>query len=197
MLKILCAGVLMFAVSTAGDLGFPDAAQQAPAPAAEPQLAPPVPDETAQALVGRLDLERYKATIKGLTQFGDRRQGTARNRAALDWIEAQLKSYGCTNTERLRYQFGEEGVHRVAPAAVNDSNAPHFNVGGARARGFSRPTGVNTDPGAQPDAMLRALDTPAAVPGPREEVYCTKIGTTHPNEMYIVAAHMDGIGFGE
>ncbi|MGC2530897.1 MAG: hypothetical protein WA639_24385, partial [Candidatus Acidiferrum sp.] len=27
-------------------------------------------------LVGRLDLERYKATIKGLTEFGDRRQGT-------------------------------------------------------------------------------------------------------------------------
>ena len=50
---------------------------------------------------------------------------------------------------------------------------------------------------AQPDARVRALDTPPAVPGPREEVYCTKIGTGHPNEMYIVSAHMDGIGFGE
>jgi hypothetical protein len=28
-------------------------------------------------------------------------------------------------------------------------------------------------------------------------VFCTKIGTTHPEEMYIVGAHMDGIGFGE
>src|SRR5688500_16287789 len=28
---------------------------------------------TIRTLVGRLDLERYKATIKGLTQFGDRR----------------------------------------------------------------------------------------------------------------------------
>ena len=44
---------------------------------------------------------------------------------------------------------------------------------------------------------LRALDTPPAVPGERQEVYCTKIGTTHPDEMYIVAAHMDGIGWGE
>ena len=52
-------------------------------------------------MVGRLDLEKYKATIKGLTQFGDRRQGTERNRDAVDWIEAQLKSYGCTNTERI------------------------------------------------------------------------------------------------
>jgi hypothetical protein len=28
-------------------------------------------------------------------------------------------------------------------------------------------------------------------------VYCTKVGTTHPNEMYIVGGHMDGIGWGE
>src|SRR6187551_195479 len=56
------------------------------------------------AMVGRLDLAKYKATIKGLTQFGDRRQGTDRNRAAIDWIETQLKSYGCP-TERLRYTY--------------------------------------------------------------------------------------------
>ena len=42
-------------------------AQQTPAP------APPA--DPIRTLVGRLDLERYKATIKGLTQFGDRRQG--------------------------------------------------------------------------------------------------------------------------
>src|SRR5436190_1789008 len=71
---------------------------QAPAPAA-------APDDPIRTLVGKLDLEKYKATIKGLTQFGDRRQGTARNRAALDWIEAQLKSYGCTNTERITYTY--------------------------------------------------------------------------------------------
>jgi hypothetical protein len=48
-----------------------------------------------------------------------------------------------------------------------------------------------------PDEKLRALDTPHSVPGEREEVFCTKIGTVHPNEMYIVSAHMDGIGYGE
>src|SRR3954464_8248598 len=62
-------------------------------------------DDPIRILVGRLDLEHYKNTIKGLTQFGDRRQGTARNRAAVDWIEAQLKSYGCTNTQRVVYQY--------------------------------------------------------------------------------------------
>ena len=28
-------------------------------------------------------------------------------------------------------------------------------------------------------------------------MYCTKIGTTHPEEMYIVGGHMDGHGWGE
>src|SRR5882757_6426934 len=96
------------------------------------QAAPVVNRDSIATLVSRLDLERYKATIKGLTQFGDRRQGTARNRAAMDWIETQLKSYGCTNTARVAYEYGAEPVHSVAPAAVNASTAPHFNVGGAR-----------------------------------------------------------------
>ena len=156
----------------------------------------PAADDPALILTKRLDLEKYKATIKGLTRYGDRRQGTQRNRDALDWIEKQLKSYGCTNTERVTYQFGEERTHYVAPAAARPDEV-HFNVGGGRARGYATPTGVNTDPMKQPDAKLRALDTPPAVPGDRQDVYCTKVGSTHPEEMYIVAAHMDGIGWGE
>src|SRR5580692_12905505 len=58
-----------------------------------------------KTLTTRLDLPKYKATIRGLTKFGDRREGTDRNRAAIDWIEAQLKSYGCTNTERIHYEY--------------------------------------------------------------------------------------------
>jgi hypothetical protein len=135
-------------------------------------------------LVERLDLQKYKATIKGLTQFGDRRAGTDRNRAAIDWIEAQLKSYGCTNTERLKYTY---------PLQEPRTNTP----GGGRVRGERRPTGVNNDPMRQPDVRLRELNTQPATNGPREEVYCTKIGTTRAHEMYIVSAHMDGIGWGE
>ena len=41
-------------------------------------------NDPVQTLVDRLDLERYKNTIKGLAQFGDRRQGTKRNRDAVD-----------------------------------------------------------------------------------------------------------------
>ena len=77
---------------------------------AMPAVAPAQGDSTAAPdpiaqLVARLDLERYKATIKGLTTFGDRRQGTDRNRAAVDWIAAQLKSYGCSNVARLKYEY--------------------------------------------------------------------------------------------
>lgn len=180
-------------------LAWPASAQD-PAAAARALMAvptrAPAADDPALILTRRLSLDRYKATIKGLTKFGDRRQGTQRNRDAIDWIEAQLKSYGCTNTARITYQMGDEPTHYVARGAVKPDEV-HFNVGGARARGFARPTGVNTDPMAQPDPRIRALDTPPAVAGERQEVYCTKIGTTHPDEMYIVAGHMDGIGWGE
>ena len=61
-------------------------------------------DDVVATLVARLDLEQYKRTIRGLTEFGDRRQGTTRNREAVDWIEAQLQAVGCP-TERLDYVF--------------------------------------------------------------------------------------------
>ena len=71
------------------------------------------------------------------------------------------------------------------------------SVGGGRPRGVRAKTGVNSNPDLQPDARLRALNAELPVPGQREAVYCTKIGSAHPNEMYIVSAHMDGIGYGE
>src|ERR1700740_3043963 len=143
-------------------------------------------NDPVRTLVQRLALEKKQATTQGPTQSGDPRQGTARYRAAIDWIEKQLKSYGCANTERLKYQFGDEPPHRVVPATAASgsaqSNAPLFNVGGARARGIRNPTGVNPNPRAKPDPVLRALDTPPAVAGDREEVWCTKIGATNPGE---------------
>ena len=164
------------------------------------QSAPVANSDPIATLVSRLDLERYKATIKGLTQFGDRRQGTERNRAAVDWIEAQLKSYGCA-TERLKYEYLEPGrtgsEPRVEVASEANGSEPARTLGGGRGRYLRNPTNLNGDPNKQPDPKLRALNTPPAVPGPREEVYCTKVGRTHPDEMYIVSAHMDGHGWGE
>jgi len=59
--------------------------------------------DAPRAIVARLDLERYKAHIKGLSQFGDRLQGTARNRQAVAWLEQQLKTFGYTSVQRQRY----------------------------------------------------------------------------------------------
>ena len=180
------ATMLLVAASLAGPLAAQD---PAPGSASDP----------VRQLVAGLDLERYKATIKGLTAFGDRRQGTDRNRAAVDWIEAQLKSYGCP-TERVRYEYTGRQLRPADTTArpVTQAGPPSrpartaAPVKGNRAR-----TGVNTDPMRQADARLHELNSQPDSPGQREQVYCTKVGTVYPGEMYIVSGHMDGHGFGE
>ena len=121
------------------------------------------------------DLERYKATIKGLTQFGDRLQGTERNRRAIDWIEAQLKSYGCP-TERMKYVYNPPpppGRTRGG-AAARSRRIRHCQrrnasrPGGSRCAASRGRPASNTDPDAQPDATLRALNAQPTTPGPRE-----------------------------
>ena len=150
-------------------------------------------DDSIAVLVGRLDLEKYKATIKGLTQFGDRRQGTDRNRMAVDWIEAQLKSYGCP-TDRIHYEYTTPPAGQGRGRGQRGADEAQ---GGGRLRGIRTRTGVNTDPMKQPDERIRALDAERDEPGERQEVFCTKVGTTHPEEMYIIGGHMDGHGFNE
>ena len=144
------------AVAAAAALGFaplgaqnttatrPDsAARQRPAPnptrGVLGSVAMTAADSGIKAVVDRLDFNSYKALIKGLTQFGDREQGTKRNEDAVTWIEQQLRGWGYT-TERVKYDF----------------------------RG-----------------------------SPREQVFATKIGSTVPQEMYILGGHMDGRGGGE
>ena len=169
----------------------PLAAQTATPASSTDSAADPIP-----TLVARLDLGRYKATIKGLTQFGDRRQGTDRNRAAVDWIETQLRSYGCTPTERITYDY-QPPAPRARPANAPVMSIPATPPGGGRFRGKVTPTGVNTDSMAQHNRAVRAIDHQPTSSGERQEVYCTKVGTTHPDEMYIVGGHMDGHGWGE
>ncbi len=96
--------------------------------------------DAIREVIGQLDLEQYKTDIQGLTQFGDRRVGTDRNREAVDWLEQQLWGFGYSNVERNQF-----------------------------------------------DSFY----------GPLDNLYATKIGTTHPDEMYIVSAHLDGRGGGE
>ena len=203
--------MILSAVICSAVTGLPSAAS---AQELIPGFAAARPDSTVKALVGRLDLQRYRATVKGLTQFGDRRQGTARNRAAVDWIESQLRSYGCANTERVHYEYARRQI--PLPSAADSAAAEGGNgargagagdvARGARGpgrgglsdpvKGTRAPTWVNMKPELQPDTALRRINAEPDTPGPREEVFCTKVGTRHPDEMYIVGGHMDGHGFG-
>jgi hypothetical protein len=181
----------------------------APATAQFPMPVLPAPrvDTTydpIRVLADRLELEKYKATIKGLTQFGDRRQGTKRNRDAVDWIEAQLKSYGCADVQRITYEYtpqapvNRDSVQRALAAAnARAAGSTAQSQGGGRMRGVRTRTGVNTDSLKQPDPRIRAIDAEPTTPGQRQEVFCTKVGSTHPEEMYIIGGHMDGHGWGE
>ena len=131
---------LLAAACSAGALLLPISlsAQQPPQRPRQVLAERPVPIDSTDPvalMVARLDLEKYKATILGLTKFGDRRAGTDRNREAIDWIEAQLKSYGCTNTERITYehlQFARPPA--AAPAGAPDRPNPAVAGSAAAAR---------------------------------------------------------------
>jgi hypothetical protein len=164
---------------------------------------PAPPDADVRALVGRLDLARYKDTIEALSRFGDRREGTTRNRQAVDWIEAQLKSYGCANVERLTYEYAAPRPSASAPSAEPASTREGASSGdpfkgsgpgGSTIFGRGRRPEVNRNLLAQPDERIRALNVEEPKDGPRQEVYCTKVGSTRPDEMYVIGGHMDGHG---
>ena len=170
-------------------------------------------DDPVRELVARLTLDNYKTTLKGLTQFGDRRQGTQRNHDAVDWIETTLEGFGCTNTDRIHYMFPPpDAAPRRAPARTGPRPPPPplnedvatstggrvgrrgSGPGGSIIFGYRGRTGVNRDLMAQPDERIRELNREEPVDGERSEVYCTKVGTTRPDEMYILGGHMDGHG---
>src|SRR5437868_8620025 len=109
----------------------PGAYGQSPAGAPTPDTL----NDPVRIMVTRLGLERYKGTVKGLTQFGDRRQGTDRNRAAGDWIEAQLKSYGCTNTERITYTYDRRQLNTDSTRRADSLAGRSTGRGGNQGRG--------------------------------------------------------------
>jgi hypothetical protein len=64
-------------------------------------------------------------------------------------------------------------------------------------KGYPGRTGVNPNNALQPDTALRRINAEGDTPGQRQDVFCTKVGTTRPDEMYIIGAHMDGHGYGQ
>ena len=89
---------------------------QSPSPS---PAQPPAAEDPVKALVARLDLEKYKATIKGLTRFGDRRQGTARNRAAIDQpVMPGRHKRSVPNRDRRRHPGGNHAAEQTVEMTV-------------------------------------------------------------------------------
>ncbi|HEV8612093.1 MAG TPA: M28 family peptidase, partial [Gemmatimonadales bacterium] len=102
----------------------------------------------------------------------------------------------CSNTERIHYEYKGRQLS-ISPDSAR-AQAARRAAAAARLpqKGYRARTGVNTNPELQPDTALRRINAQPDTPGPREEVYCTKVGSTHPEEMYLIGGHMDGHGFG-
>jgi hypothetical protein len=115
----LIAGVAL-PCAAAAQQGETQATERRGAGARQPGVPRPIPrgvlggvpmtaaDSTIKQITSRLDFDSYKALIKGLAGFGDREQGTERNAKAVDWIEAQLRSWGYT-TGRIKYDYVPRG----------------------------------------------------------------------------------------
>jgi len=120
------------------------------------------PSDPVRAVVGRLELERYKAHIKGLTQFGDRMQGTQRNRDAIDWLDKQLQSFGYTNVQRHRFMSGSGPLENVYATKIGASTPGEMYIVSAHMDG--RGDGAAADDDASGCAVVLELARVLSMP---------------------------------
>jgi hypothetical protein len=114
-------------------------------------------------LVDMLDIAQFKAHIKGLSQFGDRMQGTERNRDAIDWLEKQLRSFGYTNVQRERYQSGGGLLENVYATQAGTTTPGEMYLVSAHMDG--RGGGDAADDDASGCALVLELARVLATPG--------------------------------
>jgi hypothetical protein len=77
-------------------------------------------ENAVKAVVDRLDFDSYKELIKGLANFGERRQGTEQNVKAMLWIEEQLAGWGY-KVERLGYEYRGQPREQVFATKIGRS----------------------------------------------------------------------------
>ena len=125
------------------------------------------PSDSLKNALARLDFERYKAHIKGLSQFGDRMQGTQRNRDAIDWLEKQLRSFGYTNVERHRFMSGSGPLENLYATKVGSSTPGEMYIASAHMDG--RGGGEAADDDASGCAVVLELARVLAMPDVRTD----------------------------
>lgn len=126
-------------------------------------LSAQAPSAATRAVSARLDVERFKGHIKGLAQFGDRLQGTQRNRDAIAWLEQQLKSFGYTNVVRQRFQSAIGELENVYATKVGDTTPGEMYIASAHMDG--RGEGQAADDDASGCAVVLELARVLASPG--------------------------------
>src|ERR1700761_3278449 len=123
---------------------------------------------TDQADPGRtgvkcLVAEQFKAHVKGLAQFGDRMQGTQRNRDAIDWIEKQLRRFGYANVERLRFQSASGPLEDIYATKIGTTTPGEMYIVSAHMDG--RGSGEAADDDASGCAVVLELARVLGMPG--------------------------------
>jgi Peptidase family M28 len=103
------------------------------------------PSDPVRTVVGRLELERFRSHIKGLTQFGDRLQGTERNRNAIDWLEKQLRSFGYSNVERHRFMSESGPLENIYATKIGTTIPGEMYIVSAHMDGRSDGDGADDD----------------------------------------------------
>jgi len=124
---------------------------------------PPTPADPVRTVIDRLELEQFKAHIKGLAQFGDRMQGTQRNRDAIDWIEKQLRRFGYANVERLRFQSASGPLEDIYATRIGTTTPGEMYIVSAHMDG--RGSGEAADDDASGCAVVLELARVLGMPG--------------------------------
>jgi hypothetical protein len=121
--------------------------------------------DPVSAVVGRLELEQFKAHIKGLAQFGDRLQGTQRNRDAIGWLEQQLRRFGYSNVVRHRFQSASGPLENIYATKIGASVPGEMYIVSAHMDG--RGGGEAADDDASGCAIVLELARVLGMPGVR------------------------------
>ena len=104
-------------------------------------------DSVIQKIVARLDFDSFKNLLRGLEQFGDRWAGNPvgpGNQPAVEWIDAQLKSWGYA-TERVKYSFEGSPREEVYATKVGTKIPQEMFIIGGHMDGRGGGAAINDD----------------------------------------------------
>jgi hypothetical protein len=101
-------------------------------------------DNAVKAVVDRLNFDGYKALIGSLAEFGERRQGTEQNVAAMHWIAEQLKSWGY-EVEQMQYEYQGQPREQVFATKVGSTIPGEMYILSGHMDGIGRGQAANDD----------------------------------------------------